>query len=68
MGYMTHPYKYLMADTNERNILEDEGVNRRGEGEKYLGKPMHRWVGTKIKNFQEDHGVNGRVHIAVHLK
>jgi hypothetical protein len=36
-----------MADANERNLLEDEGTNRRVEGEKSLGKPRHRWVGTK---------------------
>lgn len=51
MGYMIHPYKFLMADANKRNLLGDEGVNRRVEGEKSLGKPRHRWVGTKIEIF-----------------
>ena len=47
LGYMKHLYKFLMAEANERNLLEDEGVNRRVEGEKSLGRRRHRWVGTR---------------------
>jgi hypothetical protein len=53
MGYMIHPYKFLVADANERNLLEEEGTNRRVEGEKFLGKPRHRRVGTKIEIFRK---------------
>jgi hypothetical protein len=53
MGYMIHPYKFLMTDATERNLLEDEGVNRRVEGEKSVAKPRHTWVGTNIEIFRK---------------
>jgi len=39
--------------SNERNLLEDEGVNRRVEGKKSLGKPLRRWVGANIEIFRK---------------
>ena len=53
MGYMKHSHKFLMADANGRNLLEDERVNGRIEGEESLRRPRHRWVCTKIEIFMK---------------
>jgi hypothetical protein len=48
---MKHAYRFFTADAKERNSLEVKEINRRVEGEESLGRPRHRWVGTRREIF-----------------